>query len=211
MTACTICMIPVLGLLLYSFYTQAKRLEWAVKPIASALFLVAAVQAGAFSSAYGFAVFVALVFAAAGDVLLVSRAQPAFLLGLSAFLLGHLLFLVAFLIRGVDWSWALTASLVAAVPSWLVLRWVTPSVPAGLRAPVKAYIVVVTLMLGFAFGTWAARGDVLLPLGALMFYASDFSVARDRFVRPGFVNRAWGTPMYYFGQLLLASTVAVEP
>jgi uncharacterized membrane protein YhhN len=204
-------MVPVLGLLLYSFYAKAKRLEWAVKPVASALFLVAAVRSGAFASAYGVAVFVSLVFAAAGDVLLVSRAQAPFRLGIFAFLLGHLLFLLAFLIRGVDWSWALAVSLVAAVPSWLVLRWVSPTLPAGLRTPVAVYLVVVTLMLGFAFGTWAARGDALLPLGALMFYASDFAVARDRFVKPGFINRAWGVPMYYFGQLLLASTVAVEP
>jgi uncharacterized membrane protein YhhN len=204
-------MVPVLGLLLYSFYTQSKRLEWAVKPVASSLFLLAALRSGAFSSVYGVTVFVSLVFAAAGDVLLVSRAQSAFFLGLSAFLLGHLLFLVAFLIRGVDWSWVIAVSLVMTVPSWLVLRWVSPKVPDGLRTPVAVYMAVVTLMVGFAFGTWAARGDALLALGALMFYASDFAVARDRFVSPGFVNRAWGVPMYYFGQLLLASTVAVEP
>jgi len=29
-------------------------------------------------------------------------------------------------------------------------------------------------------------------------------VARDRFVAQGFINRAWGLPMYYGGQLLLA-------
>jgi hypothetical protein len=37
---------------------------------------------------------------------------------------------------------------------------------------------------------------------------SDLSVARDRFVAPGFVNRAWGLPTYFAAQLLLAASVA---
>jgi hypothetical protein len=44
-------------------------------------------------------------------------------------------------------------------------------------------------------------------LGAVMFYASDLSVARDRFVKRGFLNRVWGLPLYYAAQLVLASTV----
>ena len=43
--------------------------------------------------------------------------------------------------------------------------------------------------------------------GALAFYLSDLSVARDRFVRPAFVNRAWGLPLYYGAQFVLAATV----
>jgi hypothetical protein len=41
-----------------------------------------------------------------------------------------------------------------------------------------------------------------------MFYASDLSVARDRFVVFRFSNRAWGLPLYFGAQLILASTVA---
>jgi hypothetical protein len=33
-------------------------------------------------------------------------------------------------------------------------------------------------------------------------------VARDRFLRHEFLNRAWGLPLYYGAQLLLASTPA---
>jgi hypothetical protein len=43
--------------------------------------------------------------------------------------------------------------------------------------------------------------------GALLFYLSDLLVARDRFVRPGIVNRVVGLPLYYAAQLLLASAV----
>jgi hypothetical protein len=48
-----------------------------------------------------------------------------------------------------------------------------------------------------------------VAVGALAFAASDVSVARDRFVRPEFVNRAWGLPLYYAAQLLLATTPAL--
>jgi hypothetical protein len=39
---------------------------------------------------------------------------------------------------------------------------------------------------------------------AVAFYLSDVSVARDRFVAPGFDNRIWGLPLYYGAQLLFA-------
>jgi hypothetical protein len=41
-----------------------------------------------------------------------------------------------------------------------------------------------------------------------MFALSDISVARDRFVSKAFANRAWGLPMYFAAQLILASTVS---
>ncbi len=44
--------------------------------------------------------------------------------------------------------------------------------------------------------------------GAVSFYVSDLSVARDRFLAPGFSNRIWGLPLYYGGQPLLAWSVA---
>jgi hypothetical protein len=35
-------------------------------------------------------------------------------------------------------------------------------------------------------------------------YLSDLSVARDRFVKPAFVNRLWGLPLYYASTVLIA-------
>ena len=44
-------------------------------------------------------------------------------------------------------------------------------------------------------------------LAAVAFFCSDLSVARDRFVAPGFANRAWGLPLYYAAQLAFAWSV----
>jgi uncharacterized membrane protein YhhN len=40
--------------------------------------------------------------------------------------------------------------------------------------------------------------------GAVLFFASDLAVARDKLVAPSFTNHAWGVPAYYAGQLLIA-------
>jgi uncharacterized membrane protein YhhN len=64
-------------------------------------------------------------------------------------------------------------------------------------------------MSTLACGVTAAGGPWAVAAGALAFTASDVSVARDRFVRPQFLNRAWGLPLYYVAQLLIARTPAL--
>ena len=59
-------------------------------------------------------------------------------------------------------------------------------------------------MVVAAFGTVGIDPDWRIALGATAFFLSDIAVARNRFVAPGFTNRAWGLPLYYVGQVLLA-------
>jgi hypothetical protein len=54
----------------------------------------------------------------------------------------------------------------------------------------------------------AWRCAAAVPSGALLFTASDISVARDRFVQPASVNRLWGWPTYFLAQIVLAWTVS---
>ncbi|MDP7453893.1 MAG: lysoplasmalogenase family protein, partial [Arenicellales bacterium] len=67
---------------------------------------------------------------------------------------------------------------------------------------------VITCMVICAAGAVANAATPMILLGALMFYVSDLAVARDRFVATGFGNRVWGLPLYYGGQLVLASSIA---
>jgi hypothetical protein len=63
-------------------------------------------------------------------------------------------------------------------------------------------------MVAMAGGAaWAGRPSLLFA--AVLFYLSDLSVARDTFVAPGFVNRAWGLPLYYGAQLIFACSTGV--
>ena len=149
----------------------------------------------------------------AGDVFLMLPSRRSFLAGLVAFLLGHLAYVVACGgLTGLS-AWAHPWSLLPVAAALLVLRWLWPSLRgdnARMRGPVLAYIVVITLMVVAALAVLrsAAQPDAAhratLFAGALLFFLSDIAVARSRFVAPGFVNRAWGLPAYYAGQLLFA-------
>jgi len=85
----------------------------------------------------------------------------------------------------------------------------SPSVPPDMVVPVRTYMLVIGAMSALACGVTAAGGPWQVAVGALAFTASDVSVARDRFVRHEFANRAWGLPLYYAAQLLIASTPAL--
>lgn len=182
-------------------------LAFVCKPLASTGFVGAALAAGALGTVYGRAVLTALALSWIGDVLLLSKRSGPFLGGLASFLLGHVAFGIAFVLHGTDRLWAFAALAVLIIPALIVDRWLRPHVPADMKIPVRAYIVVITGMLALAAGTRGAGATPLILAGALAFYLSDLSVARDRFIREAFVNRLWGLPLYYGAQLLLASMV----
>lgn len=166
----------------------------ALKMIASGGF----VALGALSAhdRFGLLILVGLCFSAAGDALLLSAAERTFLAGVGAFLLAHVAYATAFA-PGTRISPAAAAILAAvgtAVMAWLWRRLGT------MRIPVLVYTAVISAMLLLGLGT----ANPLVPWGALLFYLSDLSVARDRFVRPGLANRIVGLPMYYAAQVLLA-------
>ena len=102
----------------------------------------------------------------------------------------------------------LGAALVMVVFGWFVLRWLKPGLDNRMRIPVLLYVIAISAMMAMAAATWSAHGGLVLLLGALLFVISDLAVARNRFIVPGFINRAWGLPTYFAAQLLLAASVA---
>jgi uncharacterized membrane protein YhhN len=180
---------------------------WIAKPLASAGFIATALAAGASETFYGRLVLVALVLGWLGDVLLIPRSRAVFAAGIASFLLGHLVFAAAFASRGLSLGWTAVAALALVAPVVAAWRWLRPHVPASLSSAVTLYMIVISAMLACAIGTTAHASAPLVLVGAAMFFASDLSVARNRFVAPGFANKLWGLPLYYGGQLLLAASV----
>jgi len=208
MTIWIVATVVAVALLLHSEARGARAGVWVWKPLASTGFVAAALAAGALDTTYGRWVLAALVLSWWGDVLLIPRARAAFALGLASFLAGHLAFAAGFVARGVSTGWLVVAAIVLVAPALVVLRWLAPHVPESLRLPVRAYVTAISLMVACAFATFAHDGGARLLIGALMFFVSDLAVARERFVAHGFVNKTWGLPLYYGGQLLLAASVA---
>lgn len=195
------------ALLLPSYKFEFRPGVLIFKPLASTGFILTAWFAGALESTYGTWVFIGLILGMGGDVCLMWRARAPFLAGIISFLLGHLAYVVAFAVRGIDLL-ALSLTAVAGVfVGWVVARWILPHAGA-LKAAVVAYIVVISTMVALAGGTVGLDFSWLILLGSVAFFLSDLSVARDRFVSQEFANKIWGVPLYFGAQLLIALTVA---
>ena len=197
-------LVTVLGVagLLAAERTRSPA-RFLAKPLASAGFIAVALAAGALDTGFGRWMVAALVLSALGDVFLLGSSEATFLGGLGSFLTAHLVYGIAFLVRGVA-APGLLAIVPFAIFARQVLRWLRPHLSDRMRGPVVAYAVVISIMGVMAAGTAADVWDWRIPTGAIMFVISDLAVARDNFVAPGFSNRLWGLPLYYGGQLLLA-------
>jgi uncharacterized membrane protein YhhN len=209
-------LLTLVALGLHMFAEYRSSATWGpiaiavTKLAASSGFLLVAVSAGALELGWGRWLFAGLALSFIGDACLLGRGKPMFLAGLVAFLLGHVSYCVAFVVHGFSGTAALVLAPVMLLAAWLVDRWLGDRVEPGMRLPVRAYIVVISTMLCLAFGAWRAGASSLLLLGALSFYLSDLSVARDRFIQQDFFNRLWGLPAYYLGQLCLAMSVVAQ-
>ena len=204
-----LCALAVSGLLVAE-YRDSRVGLWLTKPIASAAFVWLGLVSGALDSGYGRLLLLSLALCLLGDVLLIPREQPkAFRAGLFAFLLGHVAYSAAFLSRPLAPGGLLAGAVVLGIVILAVLRWLGKSLPPEMVGPVRTYMLVIGVMSALACGVTAAGGPWAVAVGALSFTASDISVARDRFVRHQFINRAWGLPLYYSAQLLLATTASL--
>lgn len=178
------------------------------KLLASTAFVAVAITAGALNSRYGQVLLVGLVLSWFGDAFLISETRQWFLFGLVSFLLAHLAYVVAFSVAGIERRWAIGALVPVALIAILVSMWLTPHLPADMVWPVRAYTIVISLMVVTAFGTLGAGATPLIVAGACLFYLSDLSVAAMRFTDPPFPTYVLGLPLYYSGQLCLALSVA---
>ena len=125
----------------------------------------------------------ALFFCALGDIALSRDGQRAFLTGLGAFALGHLMFIQQFYEIGLAtprWESAVGVLAVAALAAGVLWRASGP-----LRAPVMIYVGLIGTMGLAGFSTTAPAGDKwIISLGVVSFMASDFALGLRLFRAP---------------------------
>jgi uncharacterized membrane protein YhhN len=184
-----------------------------VKSILSLLFVITARLQLHPVPAYYHYLFMGLIFCLIGDVCLALPQKKAFMVGLVAFWVGHILYIFSFssLIQICYWisAWLFIILCISA----LIFLWLRPHLKSML-IPVLFYILVITVM---ASGAWAVfwkssfrvSGRVFILLGSLCFYFSDVFVARNKFIKEEYRNRLLGLPLYYAGQFLLAFSVGL--
>lgn len=204
----------LLCLLAVSALVLSDLRDWRVgrylcKPLAAAAFVWLALRLGAGDTPYGAWLLAGLLLCLLGDLLLMPEDERCFLAGLGAFLIGHLLYAVAFTRLPLNLSGLLASAVPALLLMALALRWMLPHVPAQMKLPVTLYTAVITAMLLSAGLTWGQPAAPWILAGAWGFALSDLAVARQQFVRPSALNRVWGTPLYFGAQMLLAASVAL--
>jgi alkenylglycerophosphocholine/alkenylglycerophosphoethanolamine hydrolase len=193
---------------LASILRHIKRLEYATKPTVMALLIAAALLLHPRSEGERALFVVAVVLGLVGDVLLMLP-DEFLLLGIGAFLAGHLAYVVGFRFVGFSLVGLVIGLVIAAGTAGLFLRRVLAALEATgrtkLRNPVLAYAIVISLMTVSA----AASGNLVAAAGGLLFFFSDVIFAWYRFVKPV----PWGQPvnivMYQTGQALLVLSLAV--
>lgn len=161
------------------------RLEQWTKPLTTVAVIGLALVSGAPTEQVVVAT-IALALCLVGDIALLP-AVDRFVVGLGAFLLGHLAFIVLFVQYGID---APTLSGIALVLAGLLIATVGAVIvksaavrDPGLKKPVLAYLCVISAMGAVGWGT----GEPWVIAGATLFVVSDSVLGWRQFVH----SRPW--------------------
>lgn len=197
--------VAVLGLAhIWAALADRPRLALALKPVPVLLCLVWALI---FGEGAGRAwIVVGLALSALGDVFL-GLPRERFLAGLVAFLLAHLAYCRAFLLRS-DPAGTIWLLVGLAIYMGGILRAVLPGT-GRLKGPVIGYVGVIAAMVFLAGEGWLADPSPASSrafLGAVLFMISDSILAIHRFVRPVPGRKIWVMATYYGAQVLIASS-----
>lgn len=194
--------------LLVTVRLQQSRRTWFTKPMLSALFILAAWLQPVDFGFYHCAMLTGFIFCFWGDVLLIPDSKRTFQWGLVSFLLGHLVYVAAFVSQAsVDLNliWIVLATVLVTAAAYIWLR----EHLGNMQLPVLCYMVAISLMV-ISAGAVLLNQQIASPArwlifgGAVSFYVSDLLVAREQFVVRSYSNRLIGLPLYYAGQFLLA-------
>lgn len=150
----------------------------------------------------------ALAMSLAGDAFLMFPGY--FIPGLVSFLVAHLLYIALF---GMGQRWfpsrralAVTLGFGAVMYAYLWMG----GLPAALRVPVAAYVIVIALMAAQAIGratVLRSGAAVGVAVGAGFFMLSDSLLAVNRFVSPLPMAQVWVLGTYYVAQILIVRHV----
>jgi uncharacterized membrane protein YhhN len=186
-----ICFIAILAVHLAGIVFNIRMLEYVIKPmIVIWLLLYFLSQTVSISSGLKKWIIGALFFSWVGDVLLMFQQNNSifFLLGLSAFLIAHIFYIVFFnrvrvneSVRGNVWLLLVVAIYYGALITLLY------SHLGGMKLPVLVYGVVISCMFMLAMHMLSIKNKIAgkwMMIGALLFVMSDSLLAVNKFYQP---------------------------
>jgi len=209
-----ILLLPVVCLFACSLHialeSQQHALASKTKLLASLAFVGFAWEMGAMHSTYGQIVFIALLWSLIGDVLLaLKNRKQSFLFGIGAFLLAHVCYALAFIQAGFNGSQLPIILPIIMAILFIIGLWLRKHLSGLFSLAVPAYLIVIAVMLVFAWTNQSPTAGWWIISGATLFAFSDLWVARNRFIHSSIINRIIGLPSYYIAQLILAYSVSL--
>ena len=202
-----------------ALWKKWTRLEYLAKPavmIVLLLWLWTTTGLGGAALWFGLGILLSLT----GDILLMISLDRLFLVGLVAFLLGHLAYLVGFNIPIPEISaWGFVLAVIVGLGGVRVMRRIlaplASSGQARMRMPIIVYSAVISLMLLSAMMkmteiTWNTNAAALVGVGAFLFYISDIILAWNKFVAPIQNGRIYNIGAYHLGQIMLIAGVIAQ-
>lgn len=157
----------------------------------------------------------ALFFSLLGDIFLMF--PNGFIMGLAAFLVGHLFYISAFLLDNRGGIFSKKDRLLAVVAILMYgsvfLSIVLPKVNVDLKLPIVAYAITILVMLLTALNRWKNVGNETFKwviIGAVLFVISDSLIAISRFVGPFPMSGIAIMLTYAAGQFLIVKGVLTQ-
>lgn len=158
-------------------------------------------------------IFIGLIFGMFGDILLNLRfvfeknGQKIFLVGILAFLIGHILYLIALLPHAQKTIYCV---IIGAVLAALLLTYIFKTMEVKMAFKIfgvvylGAVIIMTCIALGIAIFTPSTQA-IIYAIGAVLFTASDIVLIFNTFSGVSkFSLRITNLSLYYIGQLLIA-------
>jgi uncharacterized membrane protein YhhN len=188
----------------WATWTERRPVRLVAKPATLVLLIAVALALDPVDERIRTWMVIGLVLSLAGDAFLLFE-QRFFVPGLVSFLLGHLAYIVGLQLAPTSVAGSVAGLAVVALAVATVGRRIVAGVRAGdhpeLTVPVVVYLLVISAMVVSAFGTLAPAAIV----GSVLFYASDATLAWNRFLRP----LRYGGPAvmvtYHLGQIGLVA------
>jgi uncharacterized membrane protein YhhN len=183
----------------WAVWTDRTSVRWVAKPGTLAALIGVAATLDPCDGRIRAWMVAGLVLSLAGDVFLMLP-EKWFVAGLGSFLLGHIAYIVGLQLAPTSAPWTLVGVAVVVAGVSVVGRRIVAGVRGGehreMVGPVVAYLVVISTMVVSAFGTrglWAIAG-------ASLFYASDATLAWNRFLEPRRFGPLAVMVTYHLGQ-----------
>lgn len=185
----------------FCFCCPENRL-WS-KPILMPLLFVVALSLNQFKTQNISLLLVSIIFAWLGDIILLSDYKLSFLLGLSAFLSMHLIYIYLFNKQrsiGLH-KHKLSVLIISAISTFsIVFFW---NKTASLQIPVSIYCIVIGLMSLLALMRWKSQYYWHVVAGSFLFMISDILLAFNKFVNEFSSADILVMSTYLIGQFLI--------